>query len=303
MVDAITQQSNTINYDKTGLVSKILTFSCVDGPGNRLVIFLQGCNYDCITCHNPHTINHCDHCGDCVEPCPTGALTFNDSPNRKVIWNEALCTQCDKCIDVCPSKSNPKITTYSVEKLLEFTKKHAPFLSGVTISGGEATLQLPFIIEYFKAIKSEESLGHLTCFIDSNGSLSEQGWNKVLPYLDGTMIDLKAWQNDTHLWLVGRENHRVLHSINLLAQYGKLHEVRLLYIPNKTDLLSEIDAVSEYLKTLPEHVTIRLNAFQHHGVIGEALAWDKCNKVQMEEFEAKLITKLGRPVITSSVYT
>ncbi len=303
MVDAITQQSNTINYDKTGLVSKILTFSCVDGPGNRLVIFLQGCNYDCITCHNPHTINHCDHCGDCVEPCPTGALAFNDSPNRKVIWNKALCTQCDKCIDVCPSKSNPKITTYSVEKLLEFTKKHAPFLSGVTISGGEATLQLPFIIEYFKAIKSEESLGHLTRFIDSNGSLSEQGWNKVLPYLDGTMIDLKAWQNDTHLWLVGRENHRVLHSINLLAQYGKLHEVRLLYIPNKTDLLSEIDAVSEYLKTLPEHVTIRLNAFQHHGVIGEALAWDKCSKVQMEEFEAKLITKLGRPVITPSVYT
>lgn len=303
MVDVITQQSNTINYDKTGLVSKILTFSCVDGPGNRLVIFLQGCNYDCITCHNPHTINHCDHCGDCVAPCPTGALTFDDSPSKKVIWNEALCTQCDKCIDVCPSKSNPKITIYSVEKLLEFTKKHAPFLSGVTISGGEATLQLPFIIEYFKAIKSDNALSHLTCFIDSNGSLSEQGWNKVLPYLDGTMIDLKAWQNDTHLWLVGRENHRVLQSINLLAQHDKLHEVRLLHIPNKTDLLCEVDAVSGYLKTLPEHINIRLNAFQHHGVVGKALSWDKCSKVQMEEFERCLVQRLGRSVITPTVYT
>lgn len=303
MVDVITQQSNTINYDKTGLVSKILTFSCVDGPGNRLVIFLQGCNYDCITCHNPHTINHCDHCGDCVAPCPTGALTFDDSPSKKVIWNEALCTQCDKCIDVCPSKSNPKITIYSVEKLLEFTKKHAPFLSGVTISGGEATLQLPFIIEYFKAIKSDNALSHLTCFIDSNGSLSEQGWNKVLPYLDGAMIDLKAWQNDTHLWLVGRENHRVLQSINLLAQHDKLHEVRLLHIPNKTDLLCEVDAVSGYLKTLPEHINIRLNAFQHHGVVGKALSWDKCSKVQMEEFERCLVQRLGRSVITPTVYT
>lgn len=303
MVDVITQQSNTINYDKTGLVSKILTFSCVDGPGNRLVIFLQGCNYDCITCHNPHTINHCDHCGDCVAPCPTGALTFDDSPSKKVIWNEALCTQCDKCIDVCPSKSNPKITIYSVEKLLEFTKKHAPFLSGVTISGGEATLQLPFIIEYFKAIKSDNALSHLTCFIDSNGSLSEQGWNKVLPYLDGTMIDLKAWQNDTHLWLVGRENHRVLQSINLLAQHDKLHEVRLLHIPNKTDLLCEVDAVSGYLKTLPEHINIRLNAFQHHGVVGKALSWDKCSKVKMEEFERCLVQRLGRSVITPTVYT
>ena len=301
MVNASPLNSDTINYDKTGMVSKVLTFSCVDGPGNRLVIFLQGCNYDCITCHNPHTINHCDHCGDCVEPCPTGALTFDSQ--KKVIWNESLCTQCDNCIDVCPSKSNPKITTYSVQTLIELTKRHSPFLSGVTISGGEATLQLPFIIEYFKAIKTTPSLNYLTCFIDSNGSLSEQGWTKVLPYLDGTMIDLKAWQNDTHLWLVGRENHRVLHSINFLQQHNKLHEVRLLYIPNKTDLLTEIDAISAYLKTLPEYIQIRLNAFQHHGVVGEALAWDKCNETQMNEFEASLVKNLGRSVITPSVYT
>ncbi|MUL01646.1 YjjW family glycine radical enzyme activase [Aliivibrio fischeri] len=303
MVNTALLNGDSVNYEKTGMVSKVLTFSCVDGPGNRLVIFLQGCNYDCITCHNPHTINHCDHCGDCVAHCPTNALTFDDSPNQKVIWNESLCTQCDKCIDICPSKSNPKITLYSVKQLLELTKKHAPFLSGVTVSGGEATLQLPFIIEYFKAIKGTDSLRHLTCFIDSNGSLSEQGWNKVLPYLDGTMIDLKAWQNDTHLWLVGRDNHRVLHTINLLAQHNKLHEVRLLYIPNKTDLLTEIDAVSEYLKTLPKHIQIRLNAFQHHGVIGEALTWEKCSKTQMEEFETNLVQRLGRKVITPSIYT
>ncbi|MUJ25409.1 YjjW family glycine radical enzyme activase [Aliivibrio fischeri] len=303
MVNTALLNGDSVNYEKTGMVSKVLTFSCVDGPGNRLVIFLQGCNYDCITCHNPHTINHCDHCGDCVAHCPTNALTFDDSPNQKVIWNESLCTQCDKCIDVCPSKSNPKITLYSVQELLELTKKHAPFLSGVTVSGGEATLQLPFIIEYFKAIKGTDSLRHLTCFIDSNGSLSEQGWNKVLPYLDGAMIDLKAWQNETHLWLVGRENHRVLNTISLLTQHNKLHEVRLLHIPNKTDLLTEVDAVSDYLKTLPEHVQIRLNAFQHHGVIGEALTWDKCSKAQMEEFEADLVQRLGRKVITPSIYT
>ena len=39
-----------------GLVRRILPFSSVDGPGNRTAIFLQGCNFNCLYCHNPETI-------------------------------------------------------------------------------------------------------------------------------------------------------------------------------------------------------------------------------------------------------
>ncbi|WP_022941242.1 YjjW family glycine radical enzyme activase [Psychromonas hadalis] len=293
-------QSDTINFDKKGIISKILTFSCVDGPGNRLVIFLQGCNFDCISCHNPHTINHCDHCADCVASCPTGALTVE---NNKVKWRQALCSGCDKCIDICPSKSTPKTSSYSVRQLLELLTQHRHFLNGITVSGGESTLQLAFLVELFKAVKANAALSHLSCYVDSNGSLSEQGWNKLLPYIDGTMIDLKAWQNATHLWLVGRGNHRVMQTINQLAAHNKLYEVRLLYIPGKTDLLSEIDALCEYLNTLPQQVIIRLNAFQHHGVIGEGLTWDKCSEQQMLMFSKKLVARLGREVLLPSVYT
>ena len=232
--------------------------------------------------------------------CPTGALTLE---NNKVKWQQSLCTDCDKCIDICPSKSTPKTITYSVRQLLELLNKHQHFLSGITVSGGESTLQLAFIVELFKAVKAAKQLSHLTCFVDSNGSLSEHGWNKLLPYIDGTMIDLKAWQNDTHLWLAGRGNHRVLQTINQLAAHDKLYEVRLLYIPAKTDLLSEIEAVSEYLNTLPKHVHIRLNAFQHHGVTGEGLTWDKCSEQQMLQFSGQLIDRLGRELLLPSVYT
>ena len=38
-----------------GLVADTIPFSCVDGPGNRFVVFLQGCNFDCVACHNPAT--------------------------------------------------------------------------------------------------------------------------------------------------------------------------------------------------------------------------------------------------------
>ena len=39
-----------------GLLADVVPFSWVDGPGNRYVAFLQGCGFDCLACHNPHTI-------------------------------------------------------------------------------------------------------------------------------------------------------------------------------------------------------------------------------------------------------
>lgn len=41
---------------RSGFVADTISNSCVDGPGNRFVVFLQGCNFDCIACHNPQTI-------------------------------------------------------------------------------------------------------------------------------------------------------------------------------------------------------------------------------------------------------
>lgn len=48
-------------------VNRILEYSLVDGPGNRTVIFLQGCNIACHYCHNPETQKICLNCGVCIE--------------------------------------------------------------------------------------------------------------------------------------------------------------------------------------------------------------------------------------------
>jgi pyruvate formate lyase activating enzyme len=37
-------------------IADVIPFSWVDGPGNRFVVFTQGCPFDCLACHNPETI-------------------------------------------------------------------------------------------------------------------------------------------------------------------------------------------------------------------------------------------------------
>lgn len=266
---------------RTATVSRWLPFSCVDGPGNRLVLFLQGCNFACPGCHNPHTIGLCDHCGDCVPGCPSGALTLHEG---RVSWQAARCTDCDACLDVCPRSASPKTATMTVAEVLALLRRYGPLLTGITVSGGEATTQLPFVIALFTAIKGAPDLAHLGCLLDSNGSLAEAGWQRLLPVLDGAMIDLKGWGDSVHHTLTGYGRERVLASLTLLAQAGKLAEVRLLMVPGRSDFLDATGALEEALTTFLLSlgpVPIRLNSFRHHGVRGEALSWPEAGSADL----------------------
>lgn len=266
---------------RSALVSRVLPFSCVDGPGNRLVLFLQGCNFRCPGCHNPHTIGLCDDCGDCLAVCPSGALAMSEG---KVHWQEALCTDCDACLEACPRHASPKTRQMSVAEVLALLRRYGPLLTGITVSGGEATTQLPFVIALFTAIKAAPDLARLTCLLDSNGSLGETGWQRLLPVLDGAMIDLKGWHEPVHLALTGRGRERVLVSLQLLAQAGKLAEVRLLMVPGRSDFLDATGALEEALTTFLLSlgpVPIRLNGFLHHGVRGEALSWPEAGSADL----------------------
>ncbi|MDX7898268.1 YjjW family glycine radical enzyme activase [Aeromonas media] len=286
---------------RVATVSRWLPFSCVDGPGNRLVLFLQGCNFRCPGCHNPHTIGLCDHCGDCVPGCPSGALTLVEGRpgESRVRWQASLCTHCDRCLDACPRSASPKTHQMSVAEVLILLRRYGPLLTGITVSGGEATTQLPFVIDLFAAIKAAPDLAHLSCLLDSNGSLGETGWQRLLPVLDGAMIDLKGWRESVHHSLTGQGRERVLASLQLLARAGKLAEVRLLQVPGRTDFIDadgKLEAgLASFLQSLGP-VPIRLNGFRHHGVRGEATLWQEAAMEELERLSNALKVKGFGPV-------
>jgi len=280
-------------------VSKILTYSCVDGPGNRLVIFLQGCNFNCATCHNPHTIGQCNHCGDCIPACHAEALSLD---NGKISFDPLACDSCDVCTEVCPINANPMVRQYGVAEILQLVRKHRPMLSGITVSGGEPTRQIKFVFELFKAVKADKELAGLSCFIDSNGYLGAANWERLLPVTDGVMLDVKAFNDSVHEELTGKRNSRSLQSARILHAAGKLYELRFLLIPGVTTREAELDQLIEFAGTLGDDVRIRLNAFQHHGVRGKALQWEKMTKDGVEMAAERLRAAGISNVTTPAVY-
>ena len=247
-----------------GLITDTITFSNVDGPGNRFVVFLQGCNFDCIACHNPYTMSVCNECGECVTACPSGALGF--SPLGRLEWNRDACHDAETCIAVCPWDATPKALVRPVWDLLADIRTAAAFLSGVTVSGGEATQQADFVRELFSAVKSDPATAHLTCFVDSNGAADRSIWTSLLPVMDAAMIDLKCLDPEIHRRLTGQPNEKVLDSIRYLAALDRLYEVRLLLLPGVNDDPVLLDRTARWLADMDPTMRVKLIGFRHHGV-------------------------------------
>ena len=208
----------------TGLVASTIAFSNVDGPGNRFVVFLQGCNFDCVACHNPQTI-------------PGHAVDGDHAPLRM-----------------------------TVPELLTQIRRAAPFLSGITVSGGEATQQAGFVHALFTAVKDDLSLAHLTCFVDSNGACGPDTWAGLSPVMDGAMIDLKCLDAQIHQQMTGQPNDEVLASIRQLHALGLLYEVRLLILAGVNNGTELVQRTAEWLAAVDPAMRVKVIGFRQHGV-------------------------------------
>ena len=194
------------------------------------------------------------------------------------------------------------VRDYSVAEILELAREHRPFLTGITVSGGEPTKQLEFVIDLFRAIKSDGELADLSCFIDSNGNLDASGWENVLPVTDGVMLNIKSFDNANHQALTGEPNLTTLDSARLLHAAGKLYEIRFLLVPGKTDNESELESLIGFVKELGNDMRVKLNAFQHHGVRREALGWEKMSEAGVDRAAERLRAAGIDNVVTPAVY-
>ena len=108
-------------------------------------------------------------------------------------------------------------------------ERYNKFISGITVSGGECTLQYFQITELYKLIKNEYP--NLTLAVDTNGLFNIDDIKKLIDITDFFIYDIKAINNNEHKNLTGSENKIIIENFKALLKLKKIYEVRTVICP------------------------------------------------------------------------
>lgn len=194
-----------------------------------------------------------------MEFCTAKALTFSDD---QVKWNESLCTGCDECIKNCPTDSTPKVREMTISDIISELEPIKSFIRGITVSGGECTLQNRALIELFSEVKKL----NLTGYVDTNGAIDFLEMEELIDLMDGAMVDLKSFDLDEHLRLTGKENSNVIMNIKYLGSIGKLLEVRTVVVPELLDNKATVEKTANLLASIDPSIRYKLIKYRPLGV-------------------------------------
>ena len=123
---------------------------------------------------------------------------------------------------------------------------------GITVSGGEALLQIDFVTELFQLAKEK---GVNTC-LDTSGnpfSLEEpfkSKFDELMKYTDLFMLDIKHMDDAAHRKLTGQTNQNILEMAAYLSDHGKAMWIRHVLVPGITTEEDELYRLRSFLDTL-----------------------------------------------------
>lgn len=242
----------------------IKRFAVHDGDGIRTTVFFKGCPLKCVWCHNPEGIdfkpqlayykNKCISCGECVKVCPKSAHAVNNGIHS---FEREKCIVCGKCESSCFSEAlilyGKEVT---VDELMPQLSEDKDFYQtsggGVTLSGGECLAQADFCAELLKTLKS----AGINTAVDTCGFVLKEAIDKVLPYTDEFLYDIKAFDEETHIRCTGRSNALILENLKYICEQGSRVEVRLPYVPEYNE--NQVEKIAAYLARLKNITRVKI---------------------------------------------
>jgi pyruvate formate lyase activating enzyme len=244
-----------------GTILNLQRLSTEDGPGLRTTVFFKGCPLDCAWCHNPESIsaaieihwleNRCIGCGTCLQSCHIHALKRTEDGLQ---IDRNACDLCGDCSRACPANALEVLgKTSDIPSLVSELEKDRSYYErsggGITLSGGEPTLQPTFALQT-AAILHEKGY-HVA--LDTCGLASRMTLEKLLPHVDLVLYDIKIMDSSEHLRWTGQDNRIILENLRWLIQWKDEHAgkpdlwIRTPLIPGATDSEMNLVMIANFL--------------------------------------------------------
>lgn len=252
-----------------GTVLNIQHFSLHDGPGIRTVVFLKGCPLRCLWCHNPEsnttrpqlavTESRCIRCGACLSVCPEGVFTLRDGV-RGVDFSR--CTGCGRCEEECMAGALEIMgKEREAEEVMDEVLRDLPYFTdsggGLTVSGGEPTLQADFA----EVLLRTATAHGINTAVETCGFAPWAGLEKLLPVTDTFLYDLKILDAAAHKAATGADNALIHENLRRLAEHGASVIIRMPVIPGYTDSPANFEAAADLILSLPASYPVEVLSY------------------------------------------
>lgn len=230
-----------------GLISGIKRMEIHDGDGIRTTVFFKGCPLKCIWCHNPESISF----------------------EKQVAFFKEKCINCGLCSGEKSEKNAKNCPVnamimygqeYTVDELVDVLLKDSAFFKasggGITLSGGECLAQPAFALELAKALHQK----NISVYIDTCGFVSRDVLEKIMPFVDKFLYDIKAITPSVHKECTGQDNSLILDNLKFLCENNAKIEIRYPLVKGYND--EEAQKIGEFLRGLKGITKIKV--LQYH---------------------------------------
>ncbi|EFK09388.1 glycyl-radical enzyme activating family protein [delta proteobacterium NaphS2] len=242
-----------------------------------------------------HDTDKCVRCGTCVSVCPEEAIappgkrqvennhsasdsacclpdggatetyTQDISDVRPPQIDRSKCTLCMKCVEVCPQDAITRVSSVmTLDEVFREVKSDEVFYrssgGGMTLSGGEALLHPGTALSLLKLAKADS----IHTVVDTSGFLEWELLERVLPYVDLFLFDVKVMDEKKHIKWTGKSNALIFENARKLAKHKAKLRLRLpvvhdvnFYMPEYAEqtlkFAEELGDVVSGIDVLPYH--------------------------------------------------
>lgn len=244
----------------------IKRFAIHDGDGIRTTVFFKGCPLHCIWCHNPESISFlpelqwvagkCIGCGECGALCPHGAHVMTETGHG---YHRMVCERCFRCVETCPAEALIQCgRVMSVKEVLDLVMEDEAFYrrsnGGVTLSGGECLCQADFCTALLQELKAR----YIHTAVDTSGYVPRAELDKVIPFTDIFLYDVKHIDSTLHKKYTGVPNEEILENLKYLHEKHKPVEIRIPLIPTVNDAPDVLHAIGAFLRGMDNIKAVRI---------------------------------------------